>query len=128
MPDITVDTDRAGATKQRLDASPPQPPRQGKSLMSMATDQGSAIDMSSPAVQVMSAMGDCRNRLLKLASLLPGLAPGIQQFIQGLEQVVPQQVADMVAGMPPGSGGSGMGAAPQAGASPTAPPVQTGMP
>lgn len=123
--DISVAPDRNG---QRLDSAPPQPPRQGKSLMAMAggPDPG-GINMSNPAIQVMSAMGDARNALLKLATLLPGLAQGIQQVIQGLEQVVPQQVADMVAGNPPGSGGAGMGA-PQANAAPTAPPVQAGMP
>lgn len=82
--------------------------------------------MSNPAIQVMAAMGDARNALLKLSTMLPTLAQGIQQIITGLEQVVPQQVADMVAGNPPGSGGSGIGAA-QSNAAPTAPPVQTGM-
>ncbi len=122
-----MDTDPRNS--QRLDKAPPQPPRQGKSLMAMASDGGKktdSINMSSPAIQVMSAMGDARNALLKLASLLPTLSGGIQQVITGLEQVVPQQVADIVAGNPPGSGGSGMGA-PQANAAPAAPPVQTGM-
>ncbi len=97
--------------------------------MSMASDSGQTggVNMSNPALQVMAAMGDARNALMKLSTMLPTLAQGIQQIIQGLEQVVPQQVADMVAGNPPGSGGAGMGA-PQANAAPTAPPVQAGMP
>ena len=126
MPDIAPDVDR---NRDRLSNAPPQPPRQGKSLMAMATDGGSqsdSINMSNPAVAAMASMGSARKELLKLASLLPGLAQGIQQIVQALEQVVPQQVADMVAGNPPGSGGSGMGV-PQANASPTAPPVQSGM-
>ncbi len=116
-------------SRQRLDSAPPQPPRQGRSLMSMASDSGQTggVNMSNPALQVMAAMGDARNALMKLSTMLPTLAQGIQQIIQGLEQVVPQQVADMVAGNPPGSGGAGMGA-PQANAAPTAPPVQAGMP
>ena len=89
-------------------------------------DSGGQVNMSNPAIQVMSAMGDAKNALMKLSTMLPTLAQGIQQIIAGLEQVVPQQVADMVAGNPPGSGGSGMGA-PQAGAAPTAPPVQGGQ-
>ena len=128
--DISVDSDRDGSTRARLDAAPPQPPRNRQSLMSMASDgpEGAAgIDTSSQAVQVMKAMGDARNALLKLSTILPTLAQGIQQIIGGLEAVVPQQVADIVAGNPPGSGGSGMGA-PQAAAAPTAPPVQAGMP
>jgi hypothetical protein len=84
------------------------------------------LDMSSPAMQAMRAMGDVRQSLLKLSSYLPNLSQGIQQILAGLEQVVPQQVADMVSGNPPGSGGSTMGA-PQAAAAPTAPPVQQGM-
>lgn len=96
--------------------------------MSMASGpEQSGIDMSNPAIQVMAAMGDARNALLKLSSMLPVLAQGIQQIIMGLEQVVPQQVADMVSGNPPGSSGAGMGS-PQSNAAPTAPPVQTGMP
>jgi hypothetical protein len=95
--------------------------------MSMATGGGGGVDMSNPAIQVMSAMGDARNALLKLSSMLPPLAMGIQQIISGLEQVVPQHVADMIAGNPPGSSGAGMGA-PQASAAPTAPPVQVGAP
>jgi hypothetical protein len=99
--------------------------------MSMASgaDDAKGLDMSSPAIQVMSAMGEARNALLKLSSLLPTLAQGVQQIISGLEAVVPQQVADMAAGNPPGSGGSGMGAPQpppqpaQPGAVP-APPVQ----
>lgn len=96
--------------------------------MDMGTDTAPSgmMDMSNPAIQVMKAMGDARNALLKLSSLLPLLAPGIQQIVQGLEQVVPQQVADLVAGNPPGSGGSGMAAA-GAEAQPGAPPVQMGM-
>lgn len=127
--DISVDSDRDGSTRQRLDTAPPRPPRSRQSLMSMASggDETSGIDTSSQAVQVMKAMGDARNALLKLSSLLPTLAQGVQQIISGLEAVVPQQVADLVAGNPPGSGGAGMGA-PQASAAPTAPPVQTGMP
>lgn len=128
--DISVDSDRDGSTRARLDAAPPRPPRSRQSLMSMASggdDGGSGIDTSSQAVQVMKAMGDARNALLKLSSLLPTLAQGVQQIIAGLEAVVPQQVADLVAGNPPGSGGAGMGA-PGASAAPTAPPVQTGMP
>jgi hypothetical protein len=89
--------------------------------------QGSTgVDMSNPAVQIMATMGDLRRDLMKLSALLPPLAQGIQQIMGGFEQVVPQMVADVVAGNPPGSGGSGMGA-PQAGAAPTAPPVQGGM-
>ena len=110
------------STRPVLDQQPPQPPRQGKSLMSMATDNTSGaqgLDMSSPAIQVMSAMGETRNSLLKLSSLLPTLAPGIQQIIAGLEAVVPQQVADMIAGNPPGSGGAGLGAP----SAPQPPPV-----
>jgi hypothetical protein len=123
--DISVAPDRNG---QKLDSAPPQPPRQGKSLMSMASGPTTGgVNMQNPAVQVMAAMGDAKNALLKLSTMLPTLAQGIQQIIQGLEQVVPQQVADMVAGNPPGSTGSGMGA-PQANAAPTAPPVQAGMP
>lgn len=118
-----------GTQGRQLDAAPPRPPRNSRSLMSMASgandDMGSA-DMSSPAIQAMKAMGDTKNALLKLAAVLPTLAQGIQQIIQGLESVVPQQVADIVAGNPPGSGGSGMGS-PQAAAAPTAPPVQAGM-
>lgn len=96
--------------------------------MSMGSggQDASGIDTSSPAVQAMMAMGEARNALLKLSSMLPSLAQGVQQIISGLEAVVPQQVADLVAGNPPGSSGSGMGA-PQANAAPTAPPVQTGM-
>lgn len=126
MPDISGDS----SNRQQLDKAPPQPPRQGRSIMAMAADQkpggDSGINMSNPVIQVMSAMGDARNSLLKLASLLPPVAAGIQQMVTGLEQVVPQLVADMVAGNPPGSGGAGMGA-PQANAAPTAPPVQAGM-
>lgn len=126
MADISVDD----KNRQRLDNAPPQPPRQGKSLMSMATDNrpsGNSMGMSNPAVQAMAAMGEARSALLKLSAMLPTLAAGIQQIITGLEQVVPQQVADIVSGNPPGSTGSGMGA-PQANAAPTAPQVQTGMP
>lgn len=86
-----------------------------------------SVNMSNPALQALAAMGDARNALLKLSSMLPTLAQGIQQMISGLEQVVPQQVADMISGNPPGASGAGMGA-PQANAAPTAPPVQTGMP
>ena len=118
-----------------LDAPPPRPARsrQSMSVMDMAGNGGrgdgesSGLDMSNPAIQVMKAMGDSRNALLKLASLLPDLSQGIQQIISGLESVVPQQVADLVAGNPAGSSGSGLGA-PGASAAPTAPPVQTGMP
>jgi hypothetical protein len=128
MPDIAPDMER---NSSRMDQDPPRPPRQGKSIMAMASDgsgdKPDSINMSNPAVQVMAAMGAARQALMKLASMLPTLSAGIQQMVTGLEQVVPQQVADMVAGNPPGSGGSGMGA-PQANASPTAPPVQTGMP
>lgn len=129
MPDISVTSDQDRGNRRSLDSPPPQPPRQGKSLMAMA-DNGtgsSGVNMSNPAVMIMAAMGDARNSLMKLASLLPTLSQGIQQIVQGLEQVVPQQVADIVAGNPPGSGGSQMGA-PQANAAPTAPPVQQGMP
>lgn len=111
-----------------LDTAPPRPPRNRTSIMSMGSgeDPNLAVDMSSPAVRVMSALGEARNALLALGSELPLLAPGIQQIITGLETVVPQQIADLVAGNPPGSGGSGMGA-PGANAAPTAPPVQTGI-
>ncbi len=128
MPDIAVDNAQTGNRRQ-LDSAPPQPPRQGKSLMGMADGgQGSqGVDMSSPAVQIMATMGSIRKEMMKMSTLLPPLAQGIQQILQGLEQVVPQMVADVVAGNPPGSGGSGMGA-PQANAAPTAPQVQTGMP
>lgn len=98
--------------------------------MSMAGGQpggAESLNSSNPAIQVMAAMGDARNSLLKLASLLPPLAQAIQQIVTGLEQVVPQHVADIVSGNPPGSGGAGMGS-PQANAAPTTPPVQTGMP
>lgn len=128
MPDISVSPDTNGS-RATLDKAPPQPPRQGKSLMSMAGgDQGQdSINMSNPAVQVMAAMGDVRQALMKLSAMLPPLAQPIQQIISGLEQVVPQMVADIVSGNPPGSGGAGMGS-PQASAAPTAPPVQAGMP
>lgn len=128
------------STDRGLDTAPPRPPRSRQSLMSMATGgdegmhgAGDGLDMSNPAVQVMKAMGDTKNSLLKLSSLLPTLAPGIQQIIAGLESVVPQQVADIVAGNPPGSSGSGLGGgggagAPGASGAPTAPPVQTGAP
>jgi hypothetical protein len=127
--DIGTMPDRNGA---KLDKAPPQPPRQGKSLMSMAggdapTPSGGGAGMMNPAIKVMAAMGNAKKALLELSTMLPTLAQGIQQIITGLEQVVPQQVADMVAGNPPGSGGAGMGA-PQANAAPTAPPVQAGMP
>lgn len=126
---VTDMTTTDGTQGQQLDSAPPRPPRSRQSLMAMAAgpDEGSgSMDMSNPAIQVMKAMGDARNSLLKLASLLPTLAGGVQQIISGLEAVVPQQVADLVSGNPPGSGGSGMGA-PQASAAPTAPPVQPGM-
>lgn len=137
MPFAAIDPDKGGASRPGLDGPPPRPPRQGRSVMDMATDNAPAdqINMSNPAVQVMSVMGDARNALLKLGTLLPALSQGLQQMVQGLEQVVPQQVADMVAGMAPGAGGSSMGtgmgagpAAPQAASAPSAPPVQTGMP
>jgi hypothetical protein len=125
-----VDISTDDSTRPRLDRAPPQPPRQGRSLMAMASDgsdgKSQSIDMSSPAVRTLAAMGQAKQKLMELASLLPTLAPGIQQIITGLEQVVPQQVADMISGNPPGSGGSGL-EAPQANAAPTAPPVQTGM-
>jgi hypothetical protein len=126
MPDIS-NMNQDGA-KRQLDSPPPQPPRQGRSLMSMSEDSGANAtpDMSNPAVQIMAAMGDLRRDMMKLSALLPPLAQGIQQVLSGFEQVVPQMVADVVAGNPPGSGGSAMGA-PQANAAPTAPPVQTGM-
>lgn len=112
-----------------LDTPPPRPPAGRQSLMSMAAGPTGdmSIDMSSPAIQAMSAMGEARNALLKLSSLLPPLAMGIQQVLAGLESVVPQMVADIVAGNPPGSGGAGMGA-PQANQAPVAPPVQAGAP
>src|SRR6266699_1709088 len=50
MPDISPDVDR---NRDRLSNAPPQPPRQGKSLMAMATDggpQSDSINMSNPAV------------------------------------------------------------------------------
>lgn len=140
-----TDTDTHG---QKLDTAPPRPPRNRQSLMSMASmgrgengsggDSDTGFDTSSPAIQVMKAMGDAKNALLKLSALLPTLAPGVQQIVAGLESVVPQQVADMVAGNPPGSTGSGMtaggggggaGGGTSAPNAPTAPPqVQTGMP
>jgi hypothetical protein len=128
MPDISVDTDRTGGNRRQLDSAPPQPPRQGKSLMAMADGgQGQGgVDMSSPAVQIMQTMGDLRKDLMKMSALLPPLAQGIQQILSGFEQVIPQMVADVVAGNPPGSSGAGMGAS-QANAAPTAPQVQTGM-
>jgi hypothetical protein len=131
--DISMSDQAAHSHGRQLDRNPPRPPRsrQSMSMMDMATggdgDSGSqGLDTSNPAVQVMKAMGDAKNSLLKLSSLLPTLAQGIQQIIAGLEQVVPQQVADIVSGNAPGSGGSGMGS-PQASAAPTAPPVQSGM-
>lgn len=128
MPDISVDRDQK---RQELDAPPPQPPRQGKSLMSMATDnrggQSQGIDMSNPVVKAMALMGDIKKSMVQLGTILPNLAQGLQQMVMGLEQVVPQEVADMVAGNPPGQGGAGLGS-PQANATPTAPPVQQGMP
>ena len=128
MPDISVDTDKTGGNRRQLDSPPPQPPRQGKSLMAMADDGGgTGLDMSNPAVQIMAKMGSIRKDFMDMSTLLPPLAQGLQQILQGLEQVVPQMVADVVAGNPPGSGGAGMGA-PQANAAPTAPPTQTGMP
>lgn len=126
-------TDASVPQGRQLDSGPPRPPRNGRSLMSMATDQpdgqdtNSGFDTSSPAIQVMKAMGDARNALLKLSSYLPTLAPGVQQIISGLEQVVPQQVADLVSGTPAGSSGSGLGAA-NAPAPPPPPQVQTGAP
>jgi len=117
--------------RQQLNAPPPRPPRDKQNIMQMSAGgkDTSQIDMSSPAIQIMSAMGDARNALLKLASLVPPLAAGVQQIVSGLEQVVPQMVADVVAGNPPGSSGAGMGGgAPQAAAAPTAPQVQAGMP
>lgn len=129
MPSISVDSDQDGSRRNSLNSAPPQPPRQGKSLMSMADGgQGStSMDTSSLPVKIMAKMGNIRKEMTEFAALLPPLSQGIQQIIQGFEQVVPQMVADIVAGNPPGSGGaggSGMGAAPQAGATPTAPPVQ----
>lgn len=125
-----TDSTQDGSTRGRLDTAPPRPPASRKSLMGMASGDdkgGTSLDTSSQAVQVMKAMGDARNALLKLASMLPTLAQGIQQIIGGLEQVVPQQVADLVSGNPAGSGGSGMGgSAAGASAAPTAPPVQSG--
>jgi len=112
-----------------LDRAPPQPPRQGKSIMAMATDgrgQAESANTSNPAVRTMMKLGAARKALLELSADLPTAAAGIQQVIAGLEQVVAQQVADIVSGNPPGSGGSGLGAG-QANAAPTAPPVQTGM-
>lgn len=125
--DIATSSDR-DTNPQQLDSGPPRPPRSKQSLMAMGSggNDSAGIDTSSPAVQAMMAMGEARNALLKLSSMLPSLAQGVQQIISGLEAVVPQQVADLVAGNPPGSSGSGMGA-PQANAAPTAPPVQTGM-
>lgn len=114
---------------RKLDQPPPRPPRSRESLMNMAAGPSSegGLDPSSPVIQAMSAMGEARNALLKLSAVLPPLAQGVQQVIQGLESVVPQMVADIAAGNPPGSSGAGMGA-PQAGAAPTAPPVQAGTP
>jgi len=117
--------------RQQLNAPPPRPPRDKQNIMQMSAgpQDTTQIDMSSPAIQIMSAMGDARNALLKLAALVPPLAGGVQQIVSGLEQVVPQMVADVVAGNPPGSSGAGMGGgAPQAAAAPTAPQVQAGMP
>ena len=127
MPGISVDTNQDGTNRRQLDSGPPQPPRQGKSLMAMADGgrNSATVDMSNPAVQVMATMGKVRSELMKLAALLPPIAQGVQQIISGLEQVVPPMVADIVAGNPPGSSGGGMGA-PQAGATPTAPQVQQG--
>lgn len=120
-----------GTQGRQLDTAPPRPPRSSKSLMSMAAgdDDGksSGLDMSNPAIQVMKAMGDARNSLIKLSSLLPPLAQGVQQIISGLESVVPQMIADLVSGNPAGSSGAGLGAQ-GASQAPTAPPVQTGMP
>jgi hypothetical protein len=129
--DISMSDQASHSHGRQLDRNPPRPPRsrQSMSMMDMATGNDGdtpGLDTSNPAVQVMKAMGDAKNSLLKLSSLLPTLAQGIQQIIAGLEQVVPQQVADIVSGNAPGSGGSGMGS-PQASAAPTAPPVQSGM-
>ena len=125
-PSLTSDSPQG----RTLDSAPPRPPRNSRSVMQMATDNDAddqgGLDTSSQAVMVMKAMGDARNSLMKLASLLPPLAQGVQQIISGLEQVVPQQVADLVSGNPAGSSGSGLGA-PSANQAPTAPPVQSGM-
>lgn len=114
-----------------LDSAPPQPPRQGKSLMAMASDnspQDSGIDLTNPAIAVMMQWGKTRQELLKLASKLPMLSGGIQQMIQGFEAVIPQQVADMVSGGSPGSSGSGLGGGSGAPTPPpAAPQVQTGQ-
>jgi hypothetical protein len=127
--DMPLDTMTQG---RQLDTAPPRPPRQGQSLMTMASggDSIGGMDMSNPAVQAMKAMGDARNALMQLAAMLPGLAQGIQQVISGLEAVVPQQVADIVAGNPPGSGGAPAGGPPMGapqGQAPLAPPGQPGM-
>lgn len=130
---MTTDTSMAGenqGARVPLNSPPPQPPRQGKSLMAMAAGGGgdsAMMDMSNPAVQAMQSLGVIRQEAMKLSALLPPLGAGLQQILMGLEQVVPQMVADIVAGNPPGTGGAGMGA-PQANAAPTAPPVQTGAP
>ena len=122
-------TDTRTPQGRMLDTPPPRPPKGNQSLVAMAAGptEAGAVDMSSPAIQAMSAMGEARNALMKLSTYLPPLAPGIQQVISGLESVVPQMVADIVAGNPPGSSGAGMGA-PQANQAPAAPPVQAGAP
>jgi hypothetical protein len=127
---VDIGSDQVTSQGRVLDSAPPQPPRQGRSMMAMATDNtsgdGGGMDLSNPAIAVMAQWGQTRQHLLKLASLLPMLSSGIQQMISGFEAVIPQQVADIVSGNPAGSSGSGLGGA-SAGA-PTPPPVQTGMP
>lgn len=127
--DRTAPDSTAQSGGMNLDAAPPRPPRSRQSLMSLASDgqMDEGFDMSSPAVQAMSAMGEVRTAIMKLSTILPPLASGLQQVLQGLESVVPQMVADIVAGNPPGSSGAGMGA-PQATQSAMTPPVSTGMP
>lgn len=127
---MDIGSDQVTPQGRTLDSAPPQPPRQGRSLMSMASDNtpgDGGIDISNPAIAVMMQWGKTRQELLKLASKLPTLSSGIQQMISGFEAVIPQQVADIVSGNAAGSSGSGLGAgAPTP--PPAAPPVQTGMP
>ena len=66
-----------------LDRAPPQPPRQGKSIMAMATDgrgQAESANTSNPAVRTMMKLGAARKALLELSADLPTAAAGIIAF------------------------------------------------
>ena len=120
------DPSASSVSSRSLDTGPPRPPVSGKSVLQMgqnpSTDaQGTGMFGADPSIQILQALQESRNALMKLsASLPPPHSDAIQQMTTALMTAVPQMMADIVSGQVPNQGVPGQG--PLVSQAPSAPP------